>query len=185
MIRRQCELLNLPRSTFSYLPQVVSKKKLALMIKIDHWHMEHPTLGCRKIAALLGIDKDHANRLMKKMGILAIYPKRKTTRICQKHVTYPYLLCDLEIEKPNHGWATDITYLPMAQGFMAARCRCRAVLPHEWKIRVALPTPVFLHVIILQQFTLDNVTRAMSFERQPAVAAAPCGSKSNCDLPDL
>ena len=117
-VLRQCELFEVPRSTFYYLPQVVSAEELTLMKQLDELHMEYPFMGCRKLGVMLGIDKDHANRLMRKMGILAIYPKKKTSFPDKHHAVYPYLLRGLEIEKPNQVWATDITYVPMAQGFM-------------------------------------------------------------------
>jgi Transposase and inactivated derivatives len=117
-IQEQCEWLDVPRSTFYYSPQVVAPQELTLMQRIDELYMKYPFFGCRKMAAMLEIDKDYANRLMRKMGIEAIYPKKKTSLPDKNHEIFPYLLRGVKIEKPDHVWSTDITYVPMAQGFM-------------------------------------------------------------------
>ena len=88
------------------------------MRKIDEIYMAHPFYGCRKFAAILDIDKDHANRLMRKMGIEAIYRKPRITVPNASHEIYPYLLRNVLIERPNHVWSTDITYIPMSKGFV-------------------------------------------------------------------
>ncbi len=88
------------------------------MRKIDEIYMKHPFYGCRKFAAILDIDKDHANRLMRTMGIEAIHRKPKITVPNADHEVFPYLLRNVKIEKANHVWSTDITYIPMARGFV-------------------------------------------------------------------
>jgi len=122
-IIRQCELLDLPRSTFYHVPKPVSEADLALMKLIDRCHMELPFYGSRRIVDWLGdegylVSRKRVQRLMRTMGIVAVYPKKNLSRANQAHRVYPYLLRNLNIDRPNQVWATDITYLPMARGFV-------------------------------------------------------------------
>jgi putative transposase len=119
---RQCELLGLCRSSLYYEPKPVSPADLALMRRIDELHLAHPFLGARRLARMLereGIEagRRHVGTLMHLMGIEAIYWKRRTSIPAKGHKIYPYLLANVVIERPNQVWATDITYVPMAQGF--------------------------------------------------------------------
>ena len=119
---RQCELLEVCRSSLYYQPQPVSPADLALMRAIDELHLAHPFLGARRLARMLercgiAVGRRHVGSLMRLMGIEAIYRKRRTSLPGKGHKIYPYLLGNLAIERPNQVWATDITYLPMAQGF--------------------------------------------------------------------
>ena len=121
-ILHQCELLGLCRSSLYYQPKPVSAADLALMRRIDELHLAHPFLGARKLARMLtreGVEvgRRHVGSLMRRMGIEAIYRKKRTSLPGQGHSIYPYLLRDVAIERPNQVWAADITYLPMAQGF--------------------------------------------------------------------
>ncbi|MGL6196393.1 MAG: hypothetical protein ACRC2T_16375 [Thermoguttaceae bacterium] len=117
-IRKQCEWLGLNRSTYYFQPQGETEKNLKLMRQIDEIYTEHPFYVCRKFAAILCIDKDHANRLMRKMGIETIYQKPRITVPNADHEIYPYLLRDVKIARPDHVWSTDITYVPMMKGFV-------------------------------------------------------------------
>jgi putative transposase len=122
-ITRQCELLDLSRSTLYYQPRAVSEVDLALMRRLDELHLEHPFLGARKLARLLNDDgfevgRRHVTTLMRRMGLETIYRKRRTSLPEKGHTIYPYLLSGVSIERPNQAWASDITYLPMAQGFV-------------------------------------------------------------------
>ena len=122
-ITRQCELLDLPRSTFYHVSQPVSPVELELMKRIDHCHMKYPFYGSRRIRDWLGdeghlVNRKCVQRLMRTMGIVAVYPKRNLSLANQAHKVYPYLLRNLEIVRPNQVWATDITYIPMAKGFV-------------------------------------------------------------------
>ena len=119
---RQCELLDLCRSSLYYQPKPMSSADLRLMRAIDELHLAHPFLGARKLAGMLqreGVEvgRRHVGRLMRLMGIEAIYRKKRTSIPGKGHKIYPYLLGGVAIERPNQVWATDITYVPMAQGF--------------------------------------------------------------------
>ena len=119
---RQCELLDLCRSSLYYQPKPVSAADLALMRRIDELHLAHPFLGARRLARMLlreGVEvgRRHVGTLMRLMGIEAIYRKRRTSIPAKGHKIYPYLLAGVAIERPNQAWAADISYLPMARGF--------------------------------------------------------------------
>jgi putative transposase len=121
-ILRQCELLGLSRSSLYYRPQPISEADRRLMRRLDEVHLTHPFLGARRLARLLqreGVDvgRRHVGTLMGLMGLEAIYRKKRTSRPAPGHRIYPYLLRDVVIERPNQVWATDVTYLPLAQGF--------------------------------------------------------------------
>ena len=121
-ITRQCELLEVCRASLYYQPKPVSPADLKLMRRIDELHLAHPFLGARRLACLLqrdGVDvgRRHVGTLMRRMGIEAIYRKKRTSIAAKGHQIYPYLLANVAIERPNQVWATDITYVPMAQGF--------------------------------------------------------------------
>jgi putative transposase len=120
---RQCQLLAVPRSTFYYRCQSVPEADLALMRLIDECHLKHPYYGSRRIRDWLEdrgqrVNRKRVQRLMLVMGITTLYPKRNLSRRNQAHRIYPYLLRGLPIERPNQVWAADVTYVPMAKGFL-------------------------------------------------------------------
>ena len=117
-IARQCELVGLPRSTWYYEPTGERAENLALMRKIDELYLKWPFYGSRKMAEELGVNRKRVQRLMRRMGLQAICPKRRTTWPAAGHQIYPYLLRDIEISRPDQAWATDITYVPMRHGFV-------------------------------------------------------------------
>jgi len=122
-VRRQCQLLKLARSTAYYQPTPVSETALALMRRIDELHLAHPFAGARMLRDLLRqegqtIGRRHVATLMRRMGIEALYRKPSLSHRHPAHQVYPYLLRDLKISRPNHVWAADITYIPMARGFV-------------------------------------------------------------------
>jgi putative transposase len=108
----------LPRSTRYYRPQVESAENLALMRRIDEQYLATPFYGSRRMAVVLSANRKRIQRLMRQMGIEAIYPKRRTTWPGAGHKIYPYLLRNVEILRPNHVWGTDITYVPLRHGFL-------------------------------------------------------------------
>lgn len=120
---RQCELLQVARSTAYYTPVPTSPSDLALMRRIDELHLEYPFAGSRMLRDMLRrqghvIGRKHVSTLMKKMGIEALYRKPNTSRRHAAHPVYPYLLRNLKIDRPNQVLATDITYIPMRRGFV-------------------------------------------------------------------
>lgn len=122
-IEEQCNLIELPRSTYYYSNTGVSSRDLELMRKMDEMYLEDPTRGTRRYSAELSaegyqIGRDHTRTLMRLMGIAAIYPKPRTTVIDKAKYKYPYLLRNLPIVRNNQVWEIDISYLPMRYGFM-------------------------------------------------------------------
>ena len=121
-IKKQCALLQLPRSTAYYNPAEVSEEDLTLMRRIDELHLNYPFAGSRMLRDMLKqagykIGRRHVRTLMMRMGIEALYQKPNTSRRHEKNKIYPYLLRNLPIVRPNQVWATDITYIPMRRGF--------------------------------------------------------------------
>lgn len=123
-VTRQCRLLSLNRSTAYYQPRTdISEEELKLMLRIDQMHMKRPFYGSRRIRDWLNeeghdINRKRVQRLMRQMGIVALYPKKNTSKPGKGHKIYPYLLKGLEINRPNQVYCTDITYIPMAKGFV-------------------------------------------------------------------
>jgi putative transposase len=122
-ITKQAETLNISRGSVYYLPRPVSAADLALMRRIDELHLEFPFAGSRMLRGLLSADgcrsgRRHVKTLMKRMGIEALYRRPRTTKPEPGHKIYPYLLRGVEITQPNQVWAMDITYIPMARGFV-------------------------------------------------------------------
>ena len=122
-LTRQCQLLNLSRSSVYYQPTGVSDEDLQLMRRIDEMHLQRPFYGSRRIRDWLQdegypVNRKRVQRLMRQMGITALYPKANTSRPGKGHKIYPYLLRGLEIDRPNQVWAADICYIPMARGFV-------------------------------------------------------------------
>ncbi len=122
-ISRQCELIDISRSSYYYQPMPISQEELELMRKIDELYLTNPSSGSRTIVRQLdrqGItaNRKRVQRLMRLMGIEAVYPKPRTSRPHPQHKIYPYLLRGLTISRTNQVWASDITFIPMASGYM-------------------------------------------------------------------
>ena len=122
-IVRQCELLDMARGSYYYKPAGESEYNLMLMRLIDEEYTKHPFLGALRITEWLCQHGHHVNhkrieRLMNKMGIEGICPKRNLSKSTEKNVKYPYLLRGLSIDHSDHVWCSDITYIPMRKGFM-------------------------------------------------------------------
>jgi putative transposase len=120
---RQAELLGLSRSALYYEPRPVPAEELAMMRRIDALHLDYPFAGSRMLRDLLRgegveIGRELVATMMRRMGIEAIYRKPNTSKAALGHKIYPYLLRGLVIERANHVWAMDITYIPMARGFV-------------------------------------------------------------------
>src|SRR4051812_24132798 len=122
-VRRQCELLGLPRSTFYYEPTGATPEDLRMMRRIDELYTACPFYGSRKITEELTrcgeeVNRKRVRRLMREMGLEAIYPKPRLSAAGRGHKIYPYLLRGVKIERPDQVWSADITYIPMPSGFM-------------------------------------------------------------------
>ena len=120
---RQCKVLRLSRSSIYYKPRPINPEDLELMRLIDEQYMKTPNYGSRSMTSFLRrlgyrVNRKRIQRLMRLMGLEAIYPKPKTSRPHPDHQVYPYLLRGLTIDRPNQVWAADITYIPMTRGFM-------------------------------------------------------------------
>lgn len=122
-VTRQAKLLDVSRSSVYYRPQPIPEADLALMRRIDALHLEHPFAGSRMLRDMLRLAGHEIGRkrvatLMRRIGIEALYRRRNTSKRNVAHRIYPYLLRNVAIERPNHVWAMDITYLPMKRGFV-------------------------------------------------------------------
>jgi len=120
---RQCELMALARSTAYYRERDVSEGDLELMRLIDEMYLERPFYGSRRIRDWLEdrgyrVNRKRVQRLMRLMGLCALYPRPRTSHPGKGHKVYPYLLRDLSVERANQVWAADICYIPMARGFV-------------------------------------------------------------------
>jgi len=136
-VTRQAELLAISRSAVYYRPRPVSSTELALMAEIDKIHLKWPFFGIRKIrdelvARGFSVGRERVATLMRKMGIRALSPQKKTSKPHPGHKIYPYLLRGVKVTHANHVWCTDITYLPMERGF------CYLVAIMDWASRRVL-----------------------------------------------
>src|SRR4051794_26930071 len=122
-ITKQAESLSISRGSVYYLPRPVADADLAIMRRLDRLHLEYPFAGSRMLRGLLAaegckIGRRHVKTLMQRMGIEALYLRPRTTKPEPGHKIHPYLLRGIEIARPNQVWAMDITYIPMARGFV-------------------------------------------------------------------
>ena len=163
---RQAQLLELSRSSIYYLPRPMPSGDLALMRRIDELHLEHPFAGSRMMRDFLKgeghlIGRKHVTTLMRTMGIEALYQKPNTSRRHAAHPIYPYLLRKLPIERPNHVWAMDITYVPMARGFVYLA----AVM--DWASRRVLAWRVSINMST--EFCIDALQEALARYGTPEI----------------
>ena len=146
-IVKQCSLLGVSRSSYYFQGKGESEKNLRLMRVIDETFMDYPWYGSRRMTLHLqhigyGVNRKRVQRLMRKIGVVAIVPRPGTSKSHPQHKIYPYLLDGLEINRPNHVWCSDITYLPVSKGFMYLVAimdwHTRKIL--SWKISNSLET---------------------------------------------
>jgi putative transposase len=131
-VRRQCALLGLCRGALYYKRREVSETNAACMRRIDELYTKHPFLGYRKLAVMLGVNGKRVLRLMRLMGLQAVYCKPNTSKPHPGHRIYPYLLKHLPIVRSNQVWAADITYIRLARGW------CYLVAIIDWHSRYVL-----------------------------------------------
>lgn len=172
-MRRQCELLGLNRASYYYEPATETPLNLTLMRLIDEEYTAHPFKGRRKMTLYLrqqgyAVNVKRVRRLMQIMGLEALYPQPRTTVVNQEHRIYPYLLRSMPISRPNQVWSTDITYIPLANGFMYLT----AVI--DWYSRYVLAWQ--LSNTLDAQFCIDALQAALRLGR-PTVFNTDQGSQ--------
>ncbi|MCK5922562.1 MAG: IS3 family transposase, partial [Methylococcales bacterium] len=155
-ISRQCQLLDIPRSSFYHVPVPIGGEELALMKLIDQCYLELPYYGTRRIKDWLFdehglvVNRKRIQRLRRTMGIETLYPKRNLSLANQQHKVYPYLLRGLLINRPNQVWATDITYIPLARGFVylvaVMDWHSRRVL--SWRVSTTMDTSFCVDALV-------------------------------------
>lgn len=173
-LTRQVGLLRLSRSSAYYLPRPAPPARLAIMRRIDELHLEHPFAGSRMLRDLLRregltIGRLAVATLMRRMSIEALYRRPNTSKPAPGHKIYPYLLRNLVVDRPNQVWAMDITYIPMARGFVYLAAVVdwfsRRVL--AWKLSITLET----------EFCIAAVNEALAVHGKPAIFNTDQGSQ--------
>jgi len=153
-VTRQAKARNISRGSVYYLPRPVSAADLDLMRRIDRLHLEHPFAGARMLRDLLRQDaitagRKHVAKLMRRMGIEPLYRKPNTSRRHPRRPVYPYLLRGLAVTRPNQVWAMDITYIPMARGFVYLAAvldwYSRRVL--AWRVSISMDTDFCIEAV--------------------------------------
>lgn len=173
-LTRQARVLRLSRSGLYYRPRPVSPADLAIMRRMDELHLEYPFAGSRMLRDLLrgegvAIGRAHVVTLMRRMGIEAIYRRPNTSKPAPGHKIYPYLLRGLKIDRPNQVWAMDITYIPMARGFVYLA----AVV--DWRTRRVLSWRVSIGMEV--DFCLEAVEEALARHGKPEIFNTDQGSQ--------
>lgn len=173
-LARQAELLGISRGSAYYLPRPVPDSDLALMRRIDELHLEHPFMGARLLRDTLNREgfragRRHVATLMARMGIQALYRRPRTSQKHPGHKVYPYLLRGLAIDRPNAAWALDITYVPMAQGFVYL---CVVL---DWASRKALAHRV--SITMDASFCVEALEEALRRYGQPDIVNTDQGSQ--------
>jgi len=173
-ISAQAKALGISRSSVYYKPRPVSAADLALMRRIDELHLNYPFAGSRMMQALLkreghSVGRLHVATCMKKMGLEAIYRRPNTSKPAPGHKIYPYLLRKVKVEKPNQVWAMDITYVPMAKGFVYLAAVVdwfsRRVL--SWRLSITMET----------DFCIEAVDEALMRYGKPEIFNTDQGSQ--------
>ena len=177
-IQKQAEVLEISRSTVYYQARPVSQSGLWLMRQIDELHLNYPFAGGRMLRDLLGhqglkVGRRHIRTLMRRMGIEAIYRRPSISKPAPGHRIHPYLLRGLAITRPNQAWAIDITYIPMARGFVYLAAVVdwfsRRVL--AWKLSITMET----------FFCIEALEEAFSRNEKPEIINVEISR--SCDQP--
>lgn len=173
-LTRQTNLLGISRSSLYYQPKTTNTEVLALMNRIDKLYTDRPFYGSRRIAKTLDVNRKRIQRLMRKMGIEAIYPKPNLSKNNPMHTVYPYLLKGVRAGYPNHIHGTDITYIKMKQGF----CYLTAFL--DWYSRFVLSWN--LSITLETAFCLKAAEEAVSRFGAPMIINEDQGSQNTDHL---
>lgn len=173
-VTRQAALLGISRASVYYRPKSVSEGDLKLMRRIDELHLDFPFAGSRMLRDLLNresfaIGRKHVATLMKRMGVEALYRKPNTSKRHPQHRVYPYRLRGLDIQRANHVWAMDISYIPMARGFVYL---CAVV---DWASRKILSHRVSISMDT--EFCLDALEEAFARYGKPEIFNTDQGSQ--------
>ena len=173
-VARQAEVLKLSRSSVYYRPRPVSPADLAVMRRIDELHLDYPFAGSRMLRDLLAgegveIGRQRVVTMMRRMGIEAIYRRPNTSKATPGNKIYPYLLRGLVIDRPNQVWAMDLTYIPMARGFVYLA----AVI--DWSTRRVLAWRLSIDLAV--DFCLDAVEEAIARLGTPDIFNTDQGSQ--------
>jgi putative transposase len=176
-LKRQAELLGVSRASLYYRPRPVSAADLAIMRRIDELHLAYPFAGSRMLRDLLRaegfeIGRDHVIALMRVMGIEALYRRPNMSKPAPGHRVFPYLLRGIKVERPNQVWAMDITYIPMARGFVYLA----VVL--DWHSRRVLAWRVSITMAV--DFCLEAVEEALARHGPPEIFNTDQGSQFTC-----
>lgn len=177
-IVRQCRLLAISRSGYYYQPVQADHTDLTLMREIDEIHLSRPYLGVRRITDALqakqfAVNHKRVHRLMRLMGIQALYPKARTSAPHPDHKIYPYLLRNLSIDHPDQVWATDISYLPMADGF------AYLTVMMDWYSRKILSWRLSNTMDVT--FCVDALEEALHYYEKPLIFNSDQGSQFTSD----
>ena len=173
-VRRQCELLGVNRASLYYTPLGESEENLQIMRWIDEQYTKTPFFGSRRMEVWLRekkeqeVNRKRIIRLMQLMGLEAVYPKPKLSQPGEDHKIYPYLLKNVDVERVNQVWSTDITYIRMAQGF------CYLVAVMDWHSRFVLSWS--LSLTMEMEFCLEALTGALR-RTQPEIFNSDQGSQ--------
>jgi putative transposase len=173
-VSRQAKALGISRGSVYYLPRPVSAGDLSVMRRIDKLHLEFPFAGSRMLQGFLvregyKIGRRHVATLMKRMGIEALYRRPNTSKPAPGHTIFPYLLRKLPVTRPNQVWATDITYIPMARGFVYLA----AVV--DWFSRKVLSWR--LSITLDAAFCIEAVEEAIARYGKPEIFNSDQGSQ--------
>jgi putative transposase len=176
-IVEQCRLLQVPRSTFYYCARPVSPDDLRLMRRLDEQYLKTPFYGSRRMVAQLrregwNVNRKRVRRLMRIMGVEAIYQKPNTSRGHPAHKKYPYLLKHLAIERPNQVWCADITYIPMEHGWVYL------VAVMDWFSRRVLAWR--LSITLESDFCVEALQEAMDRYGRPRIFNTDQGVQFTC-----
>lgn len=173
-VTRQAKALNVSRGSVYYTPRPVSEGDLSIMRRIDELHLEYPFMGSRMLRDMLhregiAVGRRHVATLMKRMGLEAVYRRPNTSKPAPGHKIYPYLLRGLTVDHPNHVWAMDISYIPMARGFVYLAAVVdwfsRRVL--AWRLSITMETA----------FCIEAVEEALAKYGRPHIFNTDQGSQ--------
>jgi len=177
-LSHQAKILGLSRGCIYYQPVPLSGSELALMHRLDQLHLAHPFAGSRMLRDLLRLEgarvgRKHVRTLMKRMGLEALYRQPRTTQVHRGHAVYPYLLRNLSITRSKQVWASDVSYSPMAHGFVYLRVildwYSRRVL--SWRVSVTMDV----------EFIMDALEEAIEKYGCPAIMNTDQGSQYTSD----